>query len=577
MSAAIKILEKRHPQLREDATRTSVASYYFKRLEKENKGGLKSLNRDSQSIDTALRTLAWQIAQNDLLYRRDILSKYKNSHDLGETAEELWHKLFASHHNSSANFFLLIDGIDCLEEKYERVLLDLLRNIQAFPKGDLQLRLLFTGRADMLERFKSELSIPVESIDVALKNGSAIAEYIKKKVGNVQILKGSAAHVQKLREEVQLSLTENAGGDFINVDLLLKEISKKSRPVEIRAVLENARAGKGRSDNLAREIDRCNQTFSIDDIQDLSMLLTWVICATRTLSLEELEAVLFIRKHDQSLRPLSDRIRDEFSIFFQIREADSSSNTEVTLKADTITEHFKNISLSADAGDSPLGDEINEMEVRVVRHFLKSICDEELFQKFGFEEFFVSKKNRSNSVINPDLETAPVRILHDCLRTILGDYGEYASSIESYAVSNFADHLVEVDLSLTDPKLKAEVGKRLVAMFKNEDAIKKWHYAAWDWIFEDVYVDTAMRWFNDSAVIKNIAGDDKKWIEMLTSTNKSGDDLLEHVARFKAKVWLKSASMDYMDMFLWIRHYLNKVLGSDISELRVLAYTSYSA
>ena len=349
MSAAVKILQKQYTQRREDTNRIAVVTYYFKRPEKEAKKNSKGSNGDSQSVGKALRALAWQITLNDPMYRKDILNQNKGSLDSSDRAKNLWNKLFVSHHDSDAIFFLLIDGIDHLEEKHKQVLSNVLKDFGANPKGKLRLRLVLSGRADMLEKIKSDLDIPVATVDVALNNSNTIAKYIREKVDNVQILRGSATHVQTLKEEVYLSITENARGDFINIDVLLQEIGQKQRPDESRDILHKVKAGMGdRSGNFAREIERCNQTFGVDDIQDLSVLLQYVICAFDTLSIKELEAALYIRNHNPSLLPLYDRIRDKFSIFVQLREAANKSDAEVTVKADTITEYFESMSSSAD-------------------------------------------------------------------------------------------------------------------------------------------------------------------------------------------------------------------------------------
>ena len=59
VSAAVKILQEQSPQRIEDTTRISVATYYFKRPEKETKKNSKGSNGDSQSVGKVLRTLAW--------------------------------------------------------------------------------------------------------------------------------------------------------------------------------------------------------------------------------------------------------------------------------------------------------------------------------------------------------------------------------------------------------------------------------------------------------------------------------------------------------------------------------------
>ena len=339
--------------------------------------------------------MAWQIAQNDPIYRKDLAKNLRDSADFGDIAE-LWDKLFIGHYASDATFFIVLDGIDGLEKKYELVLLQLLKAFQARPQKLLRMKLLFTGRVDALESIKAGLKSPLPTIDVALKNGDEIAKYVRRGIDNMQILKGSNAQIQALRDEVYVGLTENAKGDFINIDLLLEEISRMQRPNEIRSVLEKAKAGTDRSDNFAQKIERINQTLGADDIQDLNMLLTWVIRAFRTLTVSELEAVLYTRKIDSNLRPLQDRIKEEFSIFFDVRPEEEEgggggSSMYVAFKADTIVEYFEKTSKNEDKGTSSIDTSISEVEVKVFRQFLRSICDQELFTKFQFEEFFQNK------------------------------------------------------------------------------------------------------------------------------------------------------------------------------------------
>ena len=163
-------------------------------------------------------------------------------------------------------------------------------------------------------------------------------------------------------------------------------------------------------------------------------------------------------------------------------------------------------------------------------------------------------------MISPDLETAHACILRCCLQVLHGELGAHANGMKDYATWYFPDHLIEVDLSLIDPPLKAEIGRRLITMLKDETAIGQWHVSTPNWIFEDAYVETATQWFKDSAVVKNIERDDKIWVDSLTSSTRLGGDLLEHVARFKVKLWLKGQGAITLEAFRWIRYYLNKVL-----------------
>lgn len=46
--------------------------------------------------------------------------------------------------------------------------------------------------------------------------------------------------------------------------------------------------------------------------------------------------------------------------------------------------------------------------------------------------------------------------------------------VMSYAANYFPFHLSKIDLSLTDPKLKTSIGKRLIRIFTDRETIIKW-------------------------------------------------------------------------------------------------------
>ncbi|KAI9878285.1 MAG: hypothetical protein M1823_006978, partial [Watsoniomyces obsoletus] len=190
--------------------------------------------------------------------------------------------------------------------------------------------------------------------------------------------------MRKLRKEVFDVLTTNSHGDFINIGLLLKEVSTKQWPAEIREVLETAKAGTNREDTIAREIARCNDTLSAQEIRDLNTLLLWVLASKSPLAVATLDAILFLPKNETSLRPLHERIRDKYSSFFHLDEVFGSAGESgylVSLVSDSIRDYFEaqSSTLEAAAVDQS---KISDSEVKIVRRFLTSVCDQELYEKF---------------------------------------------------------------------------------------------------------------------------------------------------------------------------------------------------
>ena len=566
MSTVIQALSKKYPAGQDDFSRTSIAYYYFQKDVKSS----QSSDRGHQSIEKALKALALQIAQNDPVYQKHLATSIKTFEDLSEV-EHLWRNLFTKFSQIDATFFLLLDGIDQIDERHENILLQLLRDVQARPrvKGLLRIRLFLSTRVDKLRETRKFLEKPFSSIDLARKNGDDIQHFVKFKMDKMKILSVSSTQVQGLRDEIFADLTENAQGDFVNVDLLLKEIGSMQRPFEIRAVLAKAKAGENLSDTIARKIERCNELLGERDIQDLNELLTWVINSCRPLTLRELEAVLYLKNKTSgaSMEPLREQIQDRYSTFFRVSdEADLSkaSGPVVTLVSDSIIDHFRKSAKTVDIEDSPADESINESEVKIIKRFLESVCDPDLFTRFGFEGFFKRKLAKNTAVIAVDLDAAPLKLLMDCLLVINDEVDEMTEPLVDHAALWFPEYLQQVDLSSAHPTTKTAIGKQLLPLFTSNRHIERWWKKndfglRYRWLYNDNYIDQVLNWLKDAAVIKELTNEEKEWIKSLTSNSDLDVDLLMPLTKFLASKWLQSTDWGTVLPFICVHGYIIKV------------------
>lgn len=551
---AIQALKKRYILGQENHSRTSVAYYYFRKGE--------------QSLEDCLKALAWQIVLTDPVYQKDLADSCKDLDDAD--VEELWNRLFANHSAADATLFILLDGVNSIDKKYTKDWWKLLKNVQGRPsnKGPLRIRLLLSARVDTLEEIRRNLENPVLNIDLSSKNRDDIQIFIKDRLNKMNIL-SDLSKEQSLRDEISTSLAEDADGDFVNIDLLLKEISGMQRPSEIRAVLTKAKASDGRSDTIEREIQRCNKLLKDRDIQDLNELLAWVICAEGVLTLGELEAALYL-KHRESSLGLGNRIQDQYSAFFHISGVGGDpDDATVTLVSDSIKEYFQKPPKTTGIEHLEADANLHESEVKIIKKFLETICDAELFAKFGFEEFFKRKLNRNATFIAVDLENAHLKILTGCLELISGDDCVETQPLFEYAVSYFPEHLKNVNLPLADPIKKAEIGKKLFELFSKNQYIEKWWTVeSWLlrylWIYQDSYVEAVLDWFKDPAAINQLSDTDKEWTKSLTANSSPGLDLLDPIMKFLASKRLRgfdcgSSEGVTMGFFACVHGYINKV------------------
>jgi hypothetical protein len=541
----------------DDMTCISTAYYIFEQ-------------EKNTSLVQALKVLAWQVANNDIVYRKDIgTAKTQGVNQV----EDLWDMLFTKSYKSDSTFFLLLDGVDQVNKKQLKEFIHLLEDLQntSASWGRFKLRVVLSGRDDTITKIKGQMGDGLSVIDVASKNSDDMQKFIIDRMNKMEIMGGSSDQVLSLRREILENLTTQTHGDFVNVGLLLHEISGKQRPGEIRDIL--TRSGGKRSDTIVRKIEQLNETLSDDDISDLNVLLTWVVFSIRDLKLKELEAVLFLKTGESSLRPLAEKITDQYSSIFKIDGEPHPitkiipSSSRVTLVSDSIEEFLRTKSESDDTKDAQelnhTGD-VNEFEVRIVRRFLESVCDPKLFTKFGFDEFFQRKLKGKTARVGVDIETAHLRILAACLEVVRSPDSSDISALFPYASGYFPEHLKQADPSLTQPQHKTALGPQLVSLFTDEKIIQGWWttYNPWprySWIYDDEYAEVALKWLQDSAVTKNLSDEQRKWVKTLSSKSEPDADILEQIAKSVAHCWLQLGVSEVAESFAAVHGYITKV------------------
>ncbi|KIX04226.1 uncharacterized protein Z518_07780 [Rhinocladiella mackenziei CBS 650.93] len=543
ITSIVHDLEKRYAQQTADTSRTTIA-YFYVEQQQDTKDTSLSM-QGTHSITKVLKTTALQLAQEPV-YRKDLASACENWIE-PDNPEELFVRLFTPCLRSRETFYFVLDGVDQMGDRSVKALFQLLKAMQTqnTPDQITRLRILLSGRTQILKDFTEAVDLRTETIDLASNNRPDLEDFITDRLERMDILQGSSAQVQNLRQEIFANLSEGANGDFINVDLLLKEIGTKRWPAEIREVLANKTQ---RSDTIAREIKRCNQTLHPRDIRDLNTLLTWVMSSKRTLTVGELEAVLFLKNRETPLRPLYDQIRSQYSAFFNVDRANQleHKNALVTMVSDSISEYFRNLGHSEQQEASSYKGKIHPSEVKIIRHFLEKVCEEDLYDKFGFEEFFQHKMSSNASFVHVDLDNAHLNVLLGCFQAIARSSEADVLCLHDYACTFFVNHLQEIELATSSPGDKAQVGQYLVDMFAAKETIAKWWTPMKQsslgpgWFYVQDKVDIVLGWLKDSAVVKKCSNADQDWVNTLTSNSFPEADLLEHICTYLSECLFRS-------------------------------------
>lgn len=485
-SNIIQLLIKLHPQRVQASSRVSVAYYFCKDYDP----ALRSFNK-------ALRTLAFQICQNDPIYAKYVAGVCAFPEDIKST-ESLWQKLFLEYYSgddTQGMVYILIDGMDEAFEQERTTFLELLKSLQqtGISGGKERIQILMVGRPELSYDIEQAIegALPIIFVS-AVKNAPDIQSYVTTKVSKERNLRRISTG---LRDEIVTELTNRADGMFLWVDLMLKEVASKHKEIQMRQALQEA--PKGLFETIQHTLDRIREDLSEEDAKDFEILLSWVTCAKRPFMLGELEDILKLTSKDgEGVVYLEGELRKRYASFFNVNREDGRSTEELQ------TEHLV---LTAEDDDTTLA--AGEVVVKLVNHDSGAIEDfgEEMdidsnpltteitLSHASFGDFF--RQHRTTEGPGTDLSLWNLRIVRHllkilCDKELLKQWR--SNTLLAYASGYWADHLRDVDFDSVTEEDRVEIGHMLILMFHDHDIVMTWGPCAINmdlfrqsWIYSD--------------------------------------------------------------------------------------------
>lgn len=284
-----------------------------------------------------------------------------------------------------------------------------------------------------------------------------------------------------------------------------------------------------------------------------------------------------------SLLPFSQKLQEKYGLF-----AITNSNN-VDWRSSEYKERVpsKSFDPSSHLNAASTGPQvIQESEIEIVRHFLRNVCPQQLYDRFEFEQFFDGKIGaRQKEYISLDDDNINIKIAIACLMILTDEVIRSDVRLRYYAVYWLLDHLAAVELSLADRELKAEVGPLLVQLFTEDVGIdslfwsfdtnvsmKTWRSgeqiylieARSEWLYSTEGVRELLRWFNDPIVTRSITSDTgKAFLDAIKAPNAN---LHEVVLSRAAKVMadhlfrrIEFTRREFLAACCFLRGYLSRV------------------
>ncbi|KAF5256111.1 hypothetical protein FOXYS1_13435 [Fusarium oxysporum] len=99
-----------------------------------------------------------------------------------------------------------------------------------------------------------------------------------------------------------------------------------------------------------------------------------------------------------------------------------------------------------DSGSSSGFKEIQPAEVSIIKHYLSTICPSDLYQKFGFNDFFELKMARKGNYIFRDPDNSKASMVLRCINCLIDQRTEKTDRLLDYAYSAVIENVKSTPL-----------------------------------------------------------------------------------------------------------------------------------
>ncbi len=246
-------------------------------------------NKDDKR-NTAIAIIRGLLLQ--LLRQRPLLFKHiqEDYDQMGDRAfdnfDALWRILLKMLADPNAGqIYLLIDALNECDKSSREFRQAFLENLaELFPieqgKGseNIDVRLLITCRPESDisdELIDSRRSICIDSSKI----NADLWKYIQTRVNELSTKK---KYPSKLKQDIQDVLSKKAGGTFLWVSLVLKDISETTVISKVRTKLQSLPS------SLSEVYSRILNNIQEEDVENAKFILQWVVTARRPLTINEL-------------------------------------------------------------------------------------------------------------------------------------------------------------------------------------------------------------------------------------------------------------------------------------------------
>ncbi|KAI1085491.1 hypothetical protein F5B20DRAFT_5575 [Whalleya microplaca] len=559
-TSASALITKR---LEEQKGRTYVAHYFFP-------ASTKKSDEDKTPVLSALKYMAFQLARVDPTVRTPLGKAcdagpgiFRRAASL-ETLDTLWRELKIGTPGSGATYYLVFDGIENLPNKQTEILLMFVFGPKLAEESAGRVRVLVSGTDDQFtSKPGGAKTNSALRIQIGEHNGSDMRIVINEALTN----RGMLEHVefnsdqQRAWDKIVEKLPQNVSGSYSRLQFGLNDVIRLlSTRTSIRELDRMLDQPVSSHETAIKNLQR---SLTADEISELNELLKWVLFCNGPMTLDQLEAAMFLYSGTESLASLQFIIKNKYSTVLKLEDG-------YVYGQDGVKEYLqkdKDIpgisSQSRDRSTISMTISINNVDQELCGHFFWDLTHKAIRDKFKFDFDAASSNgtlhNTSRAAITVDEFAAHRTIVSRSFKYLDREENDQTKKIGPYIVGWLPFHLGQLrqledeEKGVLTTNEKMDIGQNLYNLFKDENVVLR-HRASFEqtgWYANEM--EDVQKWLMDSAVVRRL---DKKWRDKVQLPVSPTRALLKALVKVVAEGLLRKRSWGVENAAVWIKGFM---------------------
>ncbi|MCJ1368888.1 hypothetical protein MMC20_000095 [Loxospora ochrophaea] len=391
--------------------------------------------------------------------------------------------------------------------------------------------------------------------------------------------------MRRIVHSIHENLPEVVNGNFNDVRQIIEKVNGAVESDQsIEEILKLISIDTIKNKGVATEelIEKLNQNLNVQEIEQLNEFLIWTVYAFNYMTVDEMQAALYLRTGRKPLQSLDDKIVQKYSQLLRIDQDELDDSSYLKLRNSDLEDFFRKSKREKDNTDTKENHDprismtitIDQVKLSKVQRFFWDLSEEVVLHKFAFTAPLSSPER--TVTISANQTEAHLTLIRRCFGVLLEEeFNEETKPLSEYALNNLLMHLTLLAALRTQAEdchlesaERGEILDCLVSLLQCPEYIKRHlnerFFQQGGWLDEDLDFETIKSWLNGSEAIKKLKGSGRRWLRQVNSGGKLL--VMREITMMIARQWLCNKRWSAELPFQWIKAFLEETedeTGSD--------------